>query len=39
MIPWIHILFILGFKSGVLGGSSYDPVNILSVFGYILSVF
>jgi hypothetical protein len=32
MIPWILILFILGFESRVLGGSSYDPVDILSMF-------
>jgi len=32
MIPWILILFILGFTSRVLGVSSYDPVDILLVF-------
>ena len=32
MIPWIFILFILGYKSWVLGGSSYNPVDILLVF-------
>jgi len=31
MIPWIVIFFILGFKSRVLDGSSYNPVDILLV--------
>jgi hypothetical protein len=31
MIPWIVVLFILGFKLRVLNGSSYNPVDILLV--------
>jgi len=40
MIPWIFITFILGFKSWVLGGSSYNlgDISVVKFISYILHV-